>query len=152
MERDITGGDVFSSIEPRSDSVRYFVLAENAAQLKFRYYLMKKLPHQEVGGEDKNYPQFSGQWVDQISINSFEQSQDSSSQSSPILDFEQANKISLPRAVEITIGIIPQPKPGEEAEDEELEPVFSPPIIVLLNSGMEFARPPIEKEADNEKA
>ena len=152
MERDISNGDVFSRVDPRSDSVRYFVLAENAAQLKFRYYLMKKLPPQEVEGQDKNTLKFSGQWVDRISINSFDQSQDSSSQSSPILDFEKTNKISLPRAVEITIGIIPQPKPGEEVEDEGLEPVFSPPIIVLLNSGMEFARPPIEKEADNEKA
>ncbi len=145
MERDISNRDVFSRVDPRSDSVRYFVLAENAAQLKFRYYLMKKLPPQKVEGQNKNILKFSGQWVDRISINSFEQSQDSSSQSSPILDFEKTNKISLPRAVEITIGIIPQPKPGEEAEDEGLEPVFSPPIIVLLNSGMEFARYPIEK-------
>ena len=152
MERDISDGDVFSRIEPRSDSIQYFVLAENAAQLKFRYYQMKKLPPQEVEGEDKNTLKFSGQWVDQISINSFEQSQARSSKSSPILDFEKTNKISLPRAVEITIGIIPQPKPGEEVEDEGLEPVFSPPIVVLLNSGMEFARPPIKNEADNEKA
>ena len=152
MERDISDGDVFSRIDPRSDSVRYFVLAENAAQMKFRYYLMKKLPPQEAEGADKNALQFSGQWVNQISIETFEQNQASSSQKNPILDFENANKISLPRAVEITIGIIPQPKPGEDVEDEELEPVFSPPIIVLLNSGMEFARPPIEKEDDNEKA
>jgi prepilin-type N-terminal cleavage/methylation domain-containing protein len=152
MERDISNGDVFSRIAPRSDYIQYFLLAEKAAQLKFRYYLMKKLPSQEVEGKDKNALQFSGQWVDRISINSFEQSQASSSQSSPILDFEKANKISLPRAVEITIGIIPQPKPGEEVEDEGLEPIFSPPIIVLLNSGMQFARPPIEKETDNEKA
>lgn len=151
MERDITDGDVFSRIDPRSDSIQYFLLAENAAQLKFRYYLMKKLPPQEVEGEGKNALQFSGQWVDRISIETFNQSPASSSQKNPILDFEKANKISLPRAVEITIGIIPQPKPGEEVEDEGLEPIFSPPIIVLLNSGMEFARPPIEKEADNEK-
>ena len=65
---------------------------------------------------------------------------------------EKANKISLPRAVEITIGVTPQPKPGEEEVDEELEPVFSPSILVLLNSGMEFALPVIEKETDNEKA
>jgi prepilin-type N-terminal cleavage/methylation domain-containing protein len=152
MERDISEGNVFSRIEPPSDSIRYFLLAENAAQLKFRYYQMKKLPPQEVEGGDKSTLKFSGQWVDRITINSFEQSQDSSSQSSPILDFEKNNKISLPRAVEITIGVIPQPKPGEEGEGEGLEPVFSPPIIVLLNSGMEFALPPIKKEAKNEKA
>jgi prepilin-type N-terminal cleavage/methylation domain-containing protein len=152
MERDISDGNVFSRIEPRSDSIRYFVLAENVVQLKFRYYLMKKLPPQKIGGEDENALQFSGEWVDQISISSFEQSQARSSKSSPILDFEKTNKISLPRAVEIIIGIIPQPKPGEEVGDEGLEPVFSPPIIVLLNSGMGFAMPPIEKKAENEKA
>ncbi|MBT3667400.1 MAG: hypothetical protein HN548_07955, partial [Opitutae bacterium] len=151
MERDITDGNIFSRIDPRSDSIQYFLLAENAAQLKFRYYLMKKLPPQEVEGEDKNALQFSGQWVDRVSIETFKQSQASSSQKNRILDFEKTNKISLPRAVEITIGIIPQPKPGEEVEEEGLEPIFSPPIIVLLNSGMEFARPPIDKEADNEK-
>ena len=37
-------------------------------------------------------------------------------------------------------------------QKEELEPVFSPPIIVLLNSGMEFAVPHIKKEDSNEKA
>ncbi|MZH02854.1 MAG: type II secretion system protein [Nitrospinae bacterium] len=152
MERDITNGDVFSRIDPRSDSIKYFVLAENPAQMKFRYYLMKKLPTQEVEGENKKSLQFSGQWVDHISIETYLQKTTSSSQSNPTLEFEKTNRISLPRAVEITIGINPQPKPGEEVEDEELEPVFSPPIIILLNSGMEFARPPIEKEADNEKA
>ena len=145
MERDISNGDVFSRVDPQSDSVRYFLLAENAAQLKFRYYLMNKLPPQEVEGAVKNALQFSGQWVDRVSIETFNQTQASASKSNPTLDFEKANKISLPRAVEITIAVIPQPKPGEEVADEGLEPVFSAPIIVLLNSGMEFAFPPIKK-------
>ena len=150
MERNISNGNVFSRIEPGSDSTQYFVLAENVAQMTFRYYQMKKLPPQEVTGEDKTALQFSGQWVDRVFMEPFEQDQTSSSKANPILDFEKANKISLPRAVEITIAVMPPPKPGEE--EKELEPVFSPPIIVLLNSGIEFARPPIEKEADNEKA
>ena len=143
MERNISNGDIFSRIDPISESIKYFVLAENIAQMKFRYYLMKKLIPQKVKGKNKNPPQFSGQWVDYISIEDYLQSQTSSRETNPKLEFEKANKISLPRAVEITIGIIPQPKPGEEVEDKELEPVFSPPIIVLLNSGMEFALTPI---------
>jgi prepilin-type N-terminal cleavage/methylation domain-containing protein len=145
MERDISDGDVFSRIEPRSDSIRYFVLAENAVQLKFRYYMMKKLPPQEVAEQNEKALQFSGQWVDQISTNPFEQSQARSRKSSPILDFEKTNKISLPRAVEITIGIIPQPKPGQKVEGKGLKPIFSNPIIVLLNSGIKFARSSIKK-------
>ena len=82
----------------------------------------------------------------------FEQSQGSSRQPNLVLDFEKTNKISLPRAVEITIGISPEPKPGEKAAENDLETIFSPPIIVLLNSGMEFALPSLKKEADNENA
>jgi len=152
IERDISDGNVFSRIDPSSDSTQYFVLAENVAQMKFRYYQMKKLPPQEVEGEDKSVQQFSGKWVNQVFMDPFELNLDSSNETNPVLAFEKANKISLPRAVEITIGVIPTPKPGEEEQKEELEPVFSPPIIVLLNSGMEFAKPPIEKEDDNEKA
>jgi prepilin-type N-terminal cleavage/methylation domain-containing protein len=150
MERDISKGDTFSKIEPRSDSIQYFVMAENVAQLKFRYYQVKKMPLNELDRLNKKPLKFLGQWNDSISMIPFEQSQGSSRQ--PNLDFEKTNKISLPRAVEITIGISPEPKPGEEAAGNDLETIFSPPIIVLLNSGMEFALPPVKKEADNENA
>jgi len=150
MERDISKGDTFSKIEPRSDSIQYFVMAENVAQLKFRYYQVKKMPLNELDRLNKKPLKFFGQWNDSISMIPFEQSQGSSRQ--PNLDFEKTNKISLPRAVEITIGISPEPKPGEEAAGNDLETIFSPPIIVLLNSGMEFALPPVKKEADNENA
>ena len=152
VERDISDGNIFSRIDPRSDSTQFFVLAENVSQMKFRYYQVKKLPPQEVEGPDKSVEQFFGKWVNQIFMDPFELNLDSSNETNPVLAFEKANKISLPRAVEITIGVIPTPKPREEEQKEELEPVFSPPIIVLLNSGMEFAKPPIEKEDDNEKA
>jgi prepilin-type N-terminal cleavage/methylation domain-containing protein len=150
MERDISKGDTFSKIEPRSDSIQYFVMAENVAQLKFRYYQVKKMPLNELDRLNKKPLKFLGQWNDSISMIPFEQSQGSSRQ--PNLDFEKTNKISLPRAVEITIGISPEPKPGEKAAENDLETIFSPPIIVLLNSGMEFALPPVKKEADNENA
>ena len=153
MERDISDGYIFSKIEPRSDSTQYFVLAENVTEMKFRYYQMKKLPPQEVDGPDKSAIQFSGSWVNEVISDPFELSNNNSKENDPpLLAFEKANKISLPRAVEITIGVIPPPKPGEEEQADELEPVFSPPIIVLLNSGIEFAQPPIEKEENDEKA
>ena len=151
VERDISDGNIFSRIDPRSESTQFFMLAENVVEMKFRYYQMKKLPPQEVG-PDKSIQQFSGKWVNRVFMDPFELSLDNSNETNPILAFEKINKISLPRAVEITIGVIPPPKPGEEGQSKELEPVFSPPIIVLLNSGMEFAKPPIEKEEDNEKA
>ena len=152
MERDISNGDTFSKVEPRSDSIQYFVMAENVAQLKFRYYQMKKIPLNELDRLNKKPLEFFGQWNDSISMIPFEQSQGSSRQPNLALDFEKTYKISLPRAVEITIGISPEPKPGEEVAKNQLETIFSPPIIVLLNSGIEFALPPVKKEADNENA
>ena len=152
MERDISDGNIFSRIDPSSDSVQYFVLAENVAQMKFRYYKMKKLSPQKAGGSDQNSLQFAGEWVNQILTDPFNLSRNSSATTNPILKFEKNNKISLPRAVEISIGVIPVAKPGEEVEVEDLEPVFSPPIIVLLHSGIEFASPPKKKEESNEKA
>lgn len=150
MERDISDGNIFSRVD--SDSTRYFLLAENVSQLKFRYYQLKKLSPQEVEGDDKSVQQFSGQWVNRVYMDPFELNVSTPTEANSVLAFEKTNKISLPRAVEITIGIIPTPKPGEEELDEEVEPVFSPPIIVLLNSGIEFALPPVEKEENNEKA
>lgn len=150
MERDISDGNIFSKID--SDSTRYFLLAENVSQLKFRYYQLKKLSPQEVEGDDKSIQQFSGEWVNRVYMDPFELNASPPGETNSVLFFEKLNKISLPRAVEITIGIIPTPKPGEEDLDEGVEPVFSPPIIVLLNSGIEFALPPIEKEENNEKA
>jgi prepilin-type N-terminal cleavage/methylation domain-containing protein len=152
MERDISDGNIFSRIDSRSDSTQYFVLAENVAKMEFRYYQMKKLPPQEVEGPDKTALQFSGEWVDRVVMESFDLNAEAPKETNPVLAFEKANKISLPRAIEITIAVIPPPKPGEEEKSEELEPVFLPPIVVLLNSGIEFAKPPKQKEEDNETA
>ena len=93
MERDISNGDTFSKIEPRSSSIQYFVMAENVAQLKFRYYQMKKTPLNDLDRLNNKPLKFSGQWNDSISMIPFEQCQDSHSQSNLILDFEKNNDI-----------------------------------------------------------
>ena len=152
MERDISNGDTFSKIEPRSNSIKYYVMAENIAQLKFRYYQVKKTPLNELDRLNKKPLKFFGQWNDSISMLPLKQSQGSPRQANLVLNFEKTNKISLPRAVEITIGINPEPKPGEKVAENKLKTIFSPPIIVLLNSGMEFALPQMKREADNENA
>jgi prepilin-type N-terminal cleavage/methylation domain-containing protein len=148
VEKDISKGDIFSRIVPNTETTRYYLLAENVTQLKFRYYEMKKLPPQEL--EDAhNSPTHKGKWVNRAVMDPFLINQKVST--NPILAFEKNNKISLPRAVEITLGI--NPKANEENRDTEEEPelFFSPPIVVLINSGMEIAVPE-KKEEDNEKA
>lgn len=148
MEKDISKGDVFSRIVPNAETTRYYLLAENVTELKFRYYEMKKLLPQEL--EDaSNSPTHKGKWVNRVVMDPFLINQ--KVPTNPILAFEKNNKISLPRAVEITLGITP--KANEENEDTEEKPelIFSPPIVVLINSGMKIAIPE-KKEEDNEKA
>ena len=68
-----------------------------------------------------------------------------------LLTFENANKISLPRAVEISIGITSKGDGNSDEDQGNPETFFSPPLVVLLNSGMEIAFPKKKKE-ENEKA
>jgi prepilin-type N-terminal cleavage/methylation domain-containing protein len=145
MEKDISKGDIFSRIIPRAETTRYYLLAENVTDLKFRYYEMKQLPPKELE-VGKNSPTHTGKWVNRVFMDPFIVNQKVST--NPILAFERKNKISLPRAVEITLGIT-----SKENEDTEEQPmvIFSPPIVVLINSGMKIAIPD-EKEENNEKA
>lgn len=148
MEKDISKGDIFSRIVPNTETTRYYLLAENVTQLKFRYYEMKKLQPQEL--EDAhNSPTHKGKWVNRVVMDPFLINQ--KVPTNPILAFEKNNKISLPRAVEITLGINPKVNENNEYNEEEPELFFSPPIVVLINSGMEIAIPE-KKEEDNEKA
>ena len=148
MEKDISKGDVFSRIVPNAETTRYYLLAENVTELKFRYYEMKKLLPQELQ-HASNIPTHIGKWVNRVVMDPFLINQ--KVPTNPILAFEKNNKISLPRAVEITLGITPKVTEGNEDTEEEPEIFFSPPIVVLINSGMEIAIPE-KKEEDNEKA
>ncbi len=145
MEKEISEGDIFSRIQPNAENTKYFLLAENVSQLKFKYYEVKKLQT----NKDSDEPTHSGRWVNRVVMDPF--LIDQKTPTNPILAFEKTNKISLPRAVEITIGITPTQGESEGDSQEEPEIIFSPPIVVLLNSGMEIAVPD-KKEEDNEKA
>lgn len=147
MEKEITSGDIFSRINPKAENTQYFLLAENVSQMKFRYYKMKKLPPQEIEG--KNSPTHLGKWVNRVVMDPFQVRQEKPGNS--LLALGKANKISLPRAVEITIGITPQGSGNEEnpeEDEEDPETFFSPPVVVLLNSGMKIAVPDKEEEND----
>ncbi|MBC8284349.1 MAG: hypothetical protein H8E32_11095, partial [Nitrospinae bacterium] len=147
MEKEISEGDIFSRISPNAENTKYFLLAENVSELKFRYYEVKKLQPQEI--QEVNSPTHTGKWVNRVVMDPFQITQETPN--NPLLAFEKANKASLPRAVEITIGIIPQGSENKEDSDEELEIFYSPPVVVLLNSGMKIALPE-KKEENDEKA
>jgi prepilin-type N-terminal cleavage/methylation domain-containing protein len=148
MEKDISKGDVFSRIVSNAETTRYYLLAENVTELKFRYYEIKKISPQELGNPS-NSSIHRGQWINRVVMDPFLINQ--KVLTNPILAFEKKNKISLPRAVEITLGITPKVNEENEDIDEKPELFFPPPIVVLINSGMEIAVPD-KKEEDNEKA
>lgn len=145
VEKDISKGDIFSRIVPNADTTHYYLLAENVTELKFRYYEMKKLPPQERENNN-NSPTHEGKWVNRMVMDPFLINQ--KAPTNPILAFEKNNKISLPRAVEITLGITTKMKKENEDTQDEPELIFSPPIVVLINSGMKIAVPD-KKEEDN---
>ena len=147
MEKEILEGDIFSTINPDEETTRFFLLAENVVELKLRYYKVKKLQSQDA--DKNNRPTHTGKWVDRILMDPFQV--DRSPPANSLLAFEKANKISLPRAVEISIGITPKKDENSDEEKEALEVIFAPPLVVLLNSGMKIALPE-KKEEENEKA
>jgi len=147
MEKEILEGDIFSTINPDEETTRFFLLAENVVELKLRYYKVKKLQSQDA--DKNNRPTHTGKWVDRVFMDPFQV--ELSPPANSLLKFENANKISLPRAVEISIGITSKGDGNSDEDQGNPETFFSPPLVVLLNSGMEIAVPKKKKE-ENEKA
>ena len=147
MEKEILEGDIFSTIDPDEETTRFFLLAENVVELNLRYYKVKKLRSQDA---DKiNRPTHTGKWVDKILMDPLQI--DRKPPANSLLAFEKANKISLPRAVEISIGMASKRDGSSDENQGNPEIFFSPPLVVLLNSGMEIAVPKKKKE-ENGKA
>ena len=144
MEKQILGGDIFSRINANAENIRYFLLSENVSQMKFRYYQVKKLHPNEI--KAVNSPNHSGNWINRVVMDPFQMTQETPT--NPLLEFKKANKISLPRAVEITIGITPEGTKNKENLSGEPKTYFSPPIVLLLNSGMEIAIPEMKGKND----
>lgn len=138
-ERTITGEYNVAPVFNDSKEGRYFLLAEDVAYLKFRYYQMEKLSSAELAFEPDKSIAYKGQWVTRVKQVAFptvfgelkKEEQDR-------LNFEKNNIMTLPRAVEISLGIREPVKVGSE---EEPRVIFSPPIVIPLHSGMSFALP-----------
>ena len=128
-------GVIFKKIEQD----RFFLLTENVDYLKFRYYQIKKLIPTDNKLQLNQSGKYKGQWVTQIGHTSFKKKSGELREDELIrLQFEQNNRMTLPRAVEVSLGLKEIARPGFEAESKV---IFSPPIVIPLYSGMRFALP-----------
>lgn len=144
MERDLSIDDVFTEIQPDSPGVRHILLAKNVDHLRFRYFKMGKLTPEELEFEEDPSVKYKGEWVDTVIIKIDEEEPGVLfSEEEKELAFKEKNKISLPRAIEISIGLI---EPLIPENNTEPGIVYLPPMIIPLHSGIEFTRPPVENE------
>jgi len=128
-------GSVFNKI----DQDRLFLLAEDVDYLKFRYYKIRKLSPAEIELQLDKSKKYEGQWVTSVEHNSFKtKTGELTEEKQSRLHFEENNKISLPRAVEVSLGLKELTK---TSSDKEARIIFSPPMIIPLYSGMRFALP-----------
>ncbi|MEE9258829.1 MAG: type II secretion system protein [Nitrospinaceae bacterium] len=140
MERDISDHDLFTEVRADAKDARHLLLARNVDHLKFRYFMLKKLTPQEVEAQGNPEFPYEGKWVNEIIAEELDTSGQLVKEQDETLKFQKENKITLPRAVEISLGLREPPPPGS-GEEKEPKVIFSPPIIVLIHSGMKIAIP-----------
>lgn len=148
MEREILDDNLFTYIRPDESDSHFFMLAKNVSRLKFRYYQMELIPKNERDSLENPDNLYRGRWVDEVFSEGIGNVTEEEKERDERLGISTATKTSLPRAVEITLGLIDT---TQEKEDKNDEPalVYSPPILIPLNSGIEFALPsPKEKKDD----
>jgi len=128
-------GSVFNKI----DQDRLFLLAEDVDYLKFRYYQMRKLSPAETELQLDKSKKYEGHWVTSVEHNAFKTKADELIEEQQTRrHFEENNKMTLPRAVEVSLGLKELTRPSSKKESRI---IFSPPVIIPLYSGMRFALP-----------
>jgi prepilin-type N-terminal cleavage/methylation domain-containing protein len=143
MEKDIFAEDIFSEINSNSDAVNYITLAKDVAFLKFRYYKMEIYTPEELEQLEDKSKEFYGEWVDEVVPNPTEDLIETFGIDEEDAAFKAANKISLPRALEISFGLEFPEIPGKIKDDKVY---YLPPTIISFNSGVLLSRPSVEEE------
>ena len=127
------------SVFNKIDKDRLFLLAEDVDYLKFRYYQMRKLSPAETELLLDKSIKYEGHWVTSVEHIAFKINADELiKEQETRLHFEEDNKMTLPRAVEVSLGLKELTRPSSKKESRI---IFSPPIIIPLYSGMRFALP-----------
>ena len=138
-ERSTKNNNKLNSTLNNSDNEKIFLLAENVVHLKFRYYQMKKINPIESSLQAKNPNEYQGQWVTSVNQNNlFKKSRNITEGQSNFFNNGIQPKISLPRAIEVSIGI---KEPSRASPNSKSKIILSSPNIIPLYSGMKFALP-----------
>jgi len=137
-ERSTENNNKLSPTLNNSDE-KIFLLAENVVHLKFRYYQIKKLNPLENSLQADKPNQYQGQWVTSVNQNTLsKKSSNITEEQSNFFNNGTLSKISLPRAIEVTIGIKELSRASPSSESKI---ILSSPNIIPLYSGMKFALP-----------
>jgi len=100
---------------------------------------VKKLSPAETELQLDRSKKYEGRWVTSIKHNSVKKKVgELNEEQLTRLHFEKINKMSLPRAVEVSLGLKEPTRAGSVMESRV---IFSPPVIIPLYSGMRFALP-----------
>ena len=138
-ERTVAQKKSTDSVFNKIDKDRLFLLAEDVDYLKFRYYQMRKLSPAETELQLDKSKKYEGKWVTSVEHNTFKTKADELIEEQQTrLHFEENNKMTLPRAVEVSLGLKELTRPNSK-KDSRI--IFSPPVIIPLYSGMRFALP-----------
>ena len=118
------------------------LVAPKVAYLQFRYYQMQAATPEETASAGDNSIKYSGAWVDKVTTEPFDLNGKNVLFREQGFAGEAVSGWSLPRAVEVSIGLWPA---GSDELESEL--IYLPATIIPINSGMVFERPaPVEDE------
>ncbi len=145
MEKEISPGNIFAKKKSFQDKERYYLLAENVAYLDFRYYILEKIIKPKSGIK-KETSFYSGKWVDRIEFNPPLPPKTGKASVYGKTSLKESI-ITLPKGVEISIGLY---EPAVAGNNKKPKLVSSPPVLLLLHSGMEFVLPVKEDEDEEE--
>ena len=136
-ERIVASKNSTTYISRKTNQDRLFLLAEDVDYLKFRYYQVKELSPSETELQFDKSKKYEGRWVTSVEQTFFNKKVgELTEEQQSRYRFEKNHKMTLPRAVEVSLGLKEALKPESKGQSRV---IYSPPIIIPLNSGMKFA-------------
>jgi prepilin-type N-terminal cleavage/methylation domain len=116
-ERTVVPKNSTDSALNKIEQDRLFLLAEDVDYLKFRYYQMRKLSPAETELQLDKSKKYEGKWVTSVKHNAFKtKANELTEKQQTRLNFEEDNKMTLPRAVEVSLGLKELTRPSSKKD------------------------------------